>query len=71
MGDHIRPAGWNNWRNATNELTARFAEYQSTGPGAHPEARVKWARQLTDDEAAGFTLEKILGGADGWQPDLN
>jgi pectinesterase len=71
MSAHILPAGWNNWRNATNELTARFAEYQSTGPGAHPEARVKWARQLTDDEAAGFTLEKILGGADGWQPDLN
>jgi pectinesterase len=27
MGGHIKPEGWNNWRNPANELTARFAEY--------------------------------------------
>jgi len=68
LGGHIKPEGWNNWRNPTNELTARYAEYHSTGPGANPAARVKWAKQLTDDEAKAFTVEKILGGTDGWKP---
>jgi pectinesterase len=71
LGDHIKPAGWNNWRNPTNELTARFAEYQSTGPGAKPDERVKWARQLTDDEAKDYTVEKVLGGTDNWKPDAD
>ena len=71
MGDHIKPAGWNNWGNVTNETTARYAEYNSTGPGANPEKRVKWAKQLTGDEAKDFTIEKIIGGADAWKPDLN
>jgi pectinesterase len=71
MGAHILPAGWNNWRNPTNELTARFAEYQSTGPGANPDQRVKWAKQLTGDEAKNLTVEKILGGADGWHPAVD
>jgi pectinesterase len=66
----IRPEGWNNWRNPTNETTARFAEYQSTGPGARPEARVKWARQLSDEEAKSYTTENVLRGADGWNPNV-
>ncbi len=65
MDAHIKPEGWNNWRNPTNELTARYAEYNSSGPGANPEKRFKWTKQLTPDEAKTFTLEKILGG---WNP---
>jgi pectinesterase len=68
MDSHISPQGWNNWRNPTNELTARYAEYQSTGPGANPQQRVKWAKQLTDDEAKHYTVENILKGDDGWDP---
>ena len=68
MGDHIKPEGWNNWRNPTNELTARFAEYNSTGPGANPDKRFKWARQLTKEEAGQITIESVLGGSDGWNP---
>ena len=68
MGDHIKPEGWNNWRNPDNEKTARYAEYHSTGPGANPDARVKWSRQLTGSEAASCTVETILRGADGWNP---
>ena len=71
MGGHIKPEGWNNWRNATNELTSRFAEYNSIGPGAKPHKRFKWAKQLTGDDAKNYTLEKILGGTDGWRPTLN
>jgi pectinesterase len=68
MADHIKPEGWNNWRNPTNETTARYAEYQSTGPGANPAARFKWTKQLTDEEAKAFTIQNILGGADDWNP---
>ncbi len=68
MGDHIKPEGWNNWRNPTNELTARYAEYNSTGPGANPGQRFKWTRQLTDEEAKFLTVENILGGSDKWNP---
>ena len=51
MGDHITPAGWDNWRDPANEQTARYGEYGSKGPGANPEQRVKWAKQLSEPEA--------------------
>jgi pectinesterase len=71
MDEHIKPAGWNNWGNVTNETTARYAEYRSTGLGANPEQRVKWSKQLTAGEAKAFTVEKMLDGNDGWNPDAN
>jgi pectinesterase len=68
MGGHIKPEGWNNWHNPTNELTARFAEYHSTGPGANPEGRVKWSVQLKKEAAEKITVEAVLGGNDHWSP---
>jgi pectinesterase len=68
MGGHIQPEGWNNWRNPTNELTARFAEYNSTGPGANPDKRFKWSKQLTKEEAEKITVESVLGGSGNWNP---
>lgn len=64
----IRPEGWHNWGKAENEKTARFFEYLSSGPGAKPSARVDWSTQLTDQEAAAFTVENILRGNDAWNP---
>ncbi|HXC36713.1 MAG TPA: pectinesterase family protein [Candidatus Acidoferrales bacterium] len=68
MGSHIKPEGWNNWRNPSNELTARYAEYNSTGPGANPDSRVKWSKQLISDEADKISVSSVLGGDDGWNP---
>jgi pectinesterase len=68
MGGHIRPEGWHNWGNPTNEATARFAEYGSTGPGGQPDRRAPWARRLNKAEAAAITAEAVLAGADGWSP---
>ncbi len=68
MGNHIKPEGWNNWGKEANEQTARYAEYNSTGPGANPDQRAKWAKQLTKDEADKITVESALGGTDGWNP---
>jgi pectinesterase len=70
LGKHILPAGWDNWRDAANEKTAYYAEYQSTGPGANPTARAKWSHQLTAKEAKRYTLEHIFGGAAPWIPSL-
>lgn len=64
----LAPAGWHNWGKAENEKTARYAEHKNTGPGADTSPRVPWAKQLTDAEAAAYTMENILGGADGWRP---
>ena len=71
MDDHIKPTGWNNWGKVTNEATARCAEYNSTGLGANPEARVKWAKQLTKDEAEKITVDTVLSGDDHWRPEMN
>ena len=68
MSDVVRPEGWNNWGKPEREKTVRYSEYKSTGPGADPAARVSWAKQLSDDEAKAFTVERVLGGADGWNP---
>ncbi len=68
MGAHIKPAGWHNWGKVENETTARYAEFGSTGPGANPDARVKWSKQLTPVEAITYAVGKILAGSDGWSP---
>lgn len=63
------PAAWHNWGKVENESTARYAEYQSTGPGAADlSKRVPWAKQLTTAEAAAYTVANILAGPDGWNP---
>ncbi len=68
MSDVVKPAGWNNWGKPYAEKVANYAEFNSTGPGATPDARVKWAKRLTADEAAAYSIEKVLAGTDGWNP---
>ncbi|WP_151089091.1 pectinesterase family protein [Hymenobacter baengnokdamensis] len=68
LGAHILPGGWDNWRDPANEQTAYYAEYQSTGPGANPGARVKWAHQLTAKEAKTYSLSNIFNAPSPWLP---
>jgi polygalacturonase len=65
MPDAIRPEGWQNWNNTANEKTARYAEWNCTGPGAPTAARVPWAAQLTVSEAQEIGLRQVLGD---WNP---
>ena len=71
LAEHILPAGWDNWRKVENEKTARYSEYKNTGPGAATEKRVSWTKQLSDDEAAKYTVKNVLGGSDNWDPTAN
>ena len=65
MADVVRPAGWHNWTGPEREKTARYAEFNSSGPGAQASARAAWARKLTEAEANAITLERVLGD---WNP---
>jgi pectinesterase len=69
MGPHICKPGWDNWRDPANERTVRYAEYESTGPGADPASRVRWSRQLAREQAEKLTANRILAGSDGWNPE--
>jgi pectinesterase len=51
------------------EKTAFYAEYRSTGPGANTTSRVPWSRQLSSSQAKKYTIQHILGGWDGWNPE--
>jgi pectin methylesterase-like acyl-CoA thioesterase len=70
LGAHIKPAGW--VAMGTNTLdTARFSEYKTTGPGASASAiaaRASQSKQLSDQEAANYTLAKIFGA---WVPSFS
>ena len=66
LGDHISPAGWNNWGKESNEKTVTYAEYNSKGPGANPSARAPYSHQLTDPTP--YAITTVLAGDDGWNP---
>lgn len=61
LGSMIRPEGWHNWNKPEAEKTTYFAEYQNTGAGAGLTKRSSWSHQLSDEEAVGYTPERILG----------
>lgn len=68
MSANVRPEGWHNWNKPHAEHTVFYAEFGSTGPGATPEARVKWAKQLSPGQAAALKPGNVLAGNDGWDP---
>jgi len=70
MGDKIDPAGWREWHpGETHSLdTAFYAEFNSSGPGAHPGQREPHAHLLTPEQARQFEPAVFLRGADKWDP---
>ncbi len=70
MGDQINPAGWREWHpGETDSLqTAFYAEYDSTGFGAHSGDREKYAYTLTATQARQYEPNVFLRGKDNWDP---
>ncbi|HEX4758300.1 MAG TPA: pectinesterase family protein [Terracidiphilus sp.] len=68
MGDKIDPAGWREWHpGETHSLDSAFyAEFDSTGPGAHPKERDSHTHFLTAEEARPYEPAEFLRGADNW-----
>lgn len=67
LGAHISSVGW--VKMGDNSLsTARFSEYQTTGPGANAGARAPESSQLSAGEAEDFSLGNILGS---WTPSFS
>jgi pectinesterase len=66
MDSSVIGEGWHNWGQPDREETSRYEEYGSSGPGACPEERVPWSRQLTAKEAAEYRILTVL---DGWHPE--
>ncbi|QQZ59060.1 pectin esterase [Paenibacillus sonchi] len=66
MDSSIIGEGWHNWGQPDREETSRYEEYGSSGPGANPEARAAWSRQLIPQEAAQYRVLSVL---DGWHPE--
>lgn len=67
LGGHIRPEGWHHWQKE-REQTARYMEYNNSGPGAKTDGRVAWSRQLTKKEATAITPEAVFTVNDTWVP---
>ncbi len=72
MGDQINPAGWREWHpGETHSLDiAFFAEYNSSGPGAHPGEREPRAHILNAQQAKKYAPATWLRGSDNWNPYL-
>ena len=68
LGKHILPEGWHNWNKPQAEKQVLYGEYKNYGEGAATDERVTWSRQLTDEEAQAYSVERVLAGEDGWAP---
>lgn len=65
LGGHIHPLGWKDWNKPHDHFY--YGEYNSYGPGASPKTRADFSCQLTEAEAAEYTVENVLKG---WKPGL-
>ena len=65
----LNPAGWDHWGKASNEVTAFYGEYGSTGPGAGIGSRVAWAHALTAGQTKQFLPALFLAGKDHWNAE--
>lgn len=68
LPETIRPEGWHNWGRPECEKTVRYMEYNNKGKGAKADKRVKWATNISAEQAKEYTIEQVLKGCDNWNP---
>ena len=66
LGGHIRQAGAWQDMSGFSWKTCRFNEYNNSGAGASQGTADR--PQMSASAAAGYTAQKYLAGADGWNP---
>ncbi len=77
LSEKVDPRGWDQVMNeeemgsyVATTTDIHLYEYGNTGGGAAMGGRTAWAglRALTPEEASGYTLLRVLGGSDQWDP---
>lgn len=56
---HIKEDGFQDWNKPESHETVVYAEYKSTGAGANPGGRASFVKQLSDEQAAEYTFDKV------------
>lgn len=71
MDDKVSPAGWREWHpGETHSIdTAFYAEFNSSGAGAHHDERDSHTHFLSAEEAKQYAPEVYLRGQDNWNPN--
>lgn len=66
----VMAEGWVEWDPGKSRrlMNAYYAEYRSSGIGADPRARERYARQLSDREAMQWSLQTFFSHDTGWIP---
>lgn len=60
LGAHIKPEGFHDWNKPESHDTVTYAEYNCHGAGCHPGRRAAFVKQLTSEEAAGYSMKDVL-----------
>lgn len=73
MCPEINPLGWPTTWNmdyASTSPDLKLYEYNNHGEGADMSGRADWVgiREISSLEAEDYTVQKVLGGTDGWDP---
>ena len=68
MDAHVAPEGFRDW-DEERVVTDRCGEWHTTGDRADQSTRHPSQQRMTDREAEIYTVPRVLGGEDGWQPD--
>ena len=69
MDKHVAPVGFTDW-DTTRRISDRCGEWHTTGVHADQSDRHPAQKRFSDEEAAQLTIPEVLGGYDGWQPDV-
>lgn len=73
MTEYIHPEGWGDTWSMDYAATSpdlHLYEYKNTGAGADKSGRAAWVgiKELNDTEALNYTVQKVMGATDGWDP---
>ena len=69
LGQHIKREGWWDWNKPAAHERARYVGASLHGPAGDAAGWAPWARELDATAAARYARERVLAGADGWDPE--